>query len=600
MSYSAFPTFRRISQTPLRDLLRCRISGRLDWKSAVAAAGLPKPATELIRRVVKRTRLWRLEKAAVANELAAHFSDGLAAGSNAGQLIETFGDEQVAARLIRRAKRRGRPWPWHVWQFSVRVMALVLAIYAVVLIRFCVGQPTVSVDYIARLNAPIAAILQSDRAWPLWRQAILACADRAQDGSVVFPEAIMGKGQEKPAWPETVKWLDQHAVDIEVARQAGGKPAMGLVLGPGGPADDPVLGLHVASPGYRESLFGILLPHLRCLRVMALVLSLDAKLAAERGEPARVEADLMSMAGLSRQLRNADGLLVTQLVALGVRNQALSRLRSILLDQSGVIMDGQLIRLAHAFSGPRVAADLIDLKAERESFADIVQRSYTDDGHGDGHMTLTGLRYMARFMEGAIPAHVEAASTVSVFAISRAEVVRQYARLMDQNESNFRRPIRQADINEVGSQINAMRDFPIELIRFGVAADFLPALSAAQMSCERYLGERDGLLVGIALELYRRQHGHYPASLSELTPGLLPAIPADRVTGDPVKYKLIDGKPVVYSVGADRIDDGGRPPSVVEPKRRNATAAIWGRDPKDAPRGDWLLFAPDSTDPEGN
>ena len=111
---------------------------------------------------------------------------------------------------------------------------------------------------------------------------------------------------------------------------------------------------------------------------------------------------------------------------------------------------------------------------------------------------------------------------------------------------------------------------------------------------ERYLGDRDGLLVGIALEAYHRRHGRYPATLGELTPDLLPAVPADRITGDPVRYRLVDGEPIVYSVGADRVDDGGRPadnggPLAVDPLRvRTDAAASWGVSAADAPRGDWV------------
>ena len=42
--------------------------------------------------MVKGTRLWRREKAAVAGELVAHFLDGMEEGRTAEDLIETFGD----------------------------------------------------------------------------------------------------------------------------------------------------------------------------------------------------------------------------------------------------------------------------------------------------------------------------------------------------------------------------------------------------------------------------------------------------------------------------------------------------------------------------
>jgi hypothetical protein len=604
MSENALPTIRKLRHTPLRDLLRCRISGRLDWKSAVTAANLPSTAAELIRAVVKRTRLWPLEKTAVAEELIAHFTDGLAAGRTPEQLTEDFGDGRIAAKLVRRAKRRGRPWPWHVLNFAVRVMAVVFAIYAVLLIRFCLAQPRPSVDYIAKQNVTVSGIAGADRAWPLWRRAILACSDSAKGGKVVFSEAVVGTKGEKPTWSKTVTWLDEHAAGMEIARAAGRKPAMGFILGPTGSAADPSLGWSFADQTTTEPLMSISLPHLNYLRKMSDFLSLDARLAAEHTEGARVEADLLAMLGLGRQLRGSDSFLVIQWLGLELSDEALRRLQSVLFTHPGALTDDQLVRLAHALSGPRVAADLLTFRGDRDIFDDIVQRAYTDDGHGDGHLTLAGLHFIAKLNlmnpesdPGLLPGWAEA-PTLPLFAASRAQVLAKYDRLQDKAEANLRRPIREVDLSAVKSQITALMYSRVSRLRFALLYKLMPAVPMSQEACEKYLGERDGVVVGIALELYRRHDGHYPASLGQLTPELLPEIPVDRITGDPVKYKLIDGEPIVYSVGADRIDDGGTPPAKNDIKATffNTRPCSWGIDPKDAARGDWLLFAPQSPD----
>src|SRR6266571_5092643 len=85
---------RQLRYTPLGDLLRGRVSGRLDVKRSIEASGLPAPAKELVHRVVKRTRLWLGEKVDVANELIAHFVDGIENGRSVEELIDKFGDER--------------------------------------------------------------------------------------------------------------------------------------------------------------------------------------------------------------------------------------------------------------------------------------------------------------------------------------------------------------------------------------------------------------------------------------------------------------------------------------------------------------------------
>jgi hypothetical protein len=164
--------FLKLWRTPLHDLLRGRISLRLDWRGRIESAALPVEAKTLILNVVKRTRLWKLERYGVADELIAHFVDGIESGEMADTLVKHFGDKLTAARLIRRAKIRNRPLVWHALKWARRGVAMLLVFYVGLAVYYFVGKPTVSIDYIAKLNAPILAVPESDRAWPIYRKAI--------------------------------------------------------------------------------------------------------------------------------------------------------------------------------------------------------------------------------------------------------------------------------------------------------------------------------------------------------------------------------------------------------------------------------------------
>ncbi len=109
MSDALEPTlWHRMLYTPLRDAFRVRISGRLDIPRKLDIAALDTPIRDVIRDVLKRTRLWRLEKVDVADELIAHFADGIESGESVESLVEAFGVPHVAAKLIRRAVKRKR------------------------------------------------------------------------------------------------------------------------------------------------------------------------------------------------------------------------------------------------------------------------------------------------------------------------------------------------------------------------------------------------------------------------------------------------------------------------------------------------------------
>jgi hypothetical protein len=64
-------------------------------------------------------------------------------------------------------------------------------------------------------------------------------------------------------------------------------------------------------------------------------------------------------------------------------------------------------------------------------------------------------------------------------------------------------------------------------------------------------------VAALAAERYRRRHGHWPEQLSDLVPEFLPAVPLDPFDGNPVRLRRTDDGLVLYSLGADRQDDGG-------------------------------------------
>jgi hypothetical protein len=63
---------------------------------------------------------------------------------------------------------------------------------------------------------------------------------------------------------------------------------------------------------------------------------------------------------------------------------------------------------------------------------------------------------------------------------------------------------------------------------------------------------------GLACRLYKSRTGTYPASLEELVPGLLNEVPVDPFTGKPFVYRREGEGFIVYSLGSNEKDDGGR------------------------------------------
>lgn len=72
----------------------------------------------------------------------------------------------------------------------------------------------------------------------------------------------------------------------------------------------------------------------------------------------------------------------------------------------------------------------------------------------------------------------------------------------------------------------------------------------------------DEAMLACALERHRLAAGEYPEALEKLVPRYIEKLPHDLITGEPLKYRrTADGGFILYSVGWNQQDDGGRPPS---------------------------------------
>jgi hypothetical protein len=66
------------------------------------------------------------------------------------------------------------------------------------------------------------------------------------------------------------------------------------------------------------------------------------------------------------------------------------------------------------------------------------------------------------------------------------------------------------------------------------------------------------LKADLAIRLYEHDRSQPPASLRDLVPRYLDLVPIDPYSNQPLCYDNADGRVILYSVGRDRHDDGGR------------------------------------------
>ena len=548
----------------------------------IDASAIPEESKAIVRAIVRQTRLRRSERAELARELCSHFEEGIAAGAEPGVLAMEFGDPKRAAKLIRRAVVRKRGWADQVLRRLKQGMAvagvLALGWYGVMFVRYNFGEPVLSRNYTAEYNAEVARVPESDRAWPMYADLIGRWTP--------FPPELREKSQSFDAKPGDEGY---EAVRANVAanllllpslREAAARPSLGL---PMSMAVDPAVLDYQRRAGTLDAnlpstqtdsenpaLIAIPLPHLGLMRVFARTLAFDAAEAIRAGDGPRVEANVRAMLGIGSQT-GGTGILINDLVSIAIVALAYDTISDCLYGHPELLDDAALKRIAHAASSipPSISAGM---GLEREMFMDVVQRVYSDNGRGDGVIVNRGLRDFGALMgdgvsdnnlmmqSNALPIFGRnlLGPVAAGFYAGRKDLTSMYDRMVSSVERVGALPMWQWPEDFEGDA-EFERLSQIDKQRYLLLGMMMPALGRAIQAPQVAMQQRDGVLTAIALELHKRRHGEYPATLAELTPDLLPAVLPDRIDGRPMRYKIVEGKPLLYSIGVDRIDDGGVP-----------------------------------------
>ena len=600
----------RAAHTPARDWIRGRVTGRLDWRSDLARTDLPAPIAALITTVVRRSRLWRLERADLARELITHFADALAAGTAEENAVEDFGDTAQAARLIRRAKKRGRHWSYrafiHTFQGLLAIFLAVCIVYAVLAWRFFSAKPTITRNYTAEYNEQIEQIPEQDRAWEFYVQTY-AALERLPDELV---NSWPVTAPEHPRYADALAYLESQQDVIALAHRAAALPHLGAPLQDeldprmvdADNARRPDTPQEYGTPSENPMVIGVLLPELGHMRSLAQLLTFDAHTAAAAGDAARAARDIETMLGIAHHAGDRP-VIISRLVQIAIYHLALNTTGQIIDSRPDLFTDEHLRSLAHRIAAHDVTEIGQALQGERWMFHDMVQRVYSDDGNGGGHLTYEGLQTLMMFtsMSDSSAEMIVGPSPLgpitAALVADRASLRQKYDAFMDKLEIRASTPMWEYDTHpRVSDEVELLAASPIDRVRYFPIVVMMPALDRATEVGQRVAQSRDGVLTGIALELYRRSRGSYPDALDQLTPGFLPAVPPDRFTGGPIAYAISDGQPRLWSVGTDRDDDGGTAPtgSRDESGRWLAKEQALARlaDPKEAPNfdGDWILW----------
>ncbi len=548
-----------------------------------AGAALPPALTAVIERVIRGTRLWPSEKRDVRAELESHFREGLIELADEGLpldasiqvLCESFGNPDMAARLIRRGKKRGRPM---LWKIAISITGTIVGLLAAgggyaAYLKY--GKPNPSVDYLAELNEPTELISEAQRAWPSLRAAILAFEPMPQ-ALTDANGAAMRPGDEQ--WPEVQEWLAKNRPLMAELRDAASKPYYGFIYG----GDDTTEFLKALAIRNRTGdiaqsiaeneadplaprLISILLPHLAEIRGVSRFLVLNARDHAANGqwESAWESLELCHRLGITMFQGKT---LIEQLMGVAVVRLAQNELVEMLGERQGLLSKSELEQLAQSqFATLDLSVLTPHYEGERLMFSDIVQYVFTDDGMGNGRLIpsqyarVMSMGTEAPSGDGLLDNLGEDATLLAMAAqhADRVDTVARYERLW--TESSRYRSLPLYDSNrDMADQL--VRDLSEggDAKRFALIATLMPSMSRADQLIRECAMSCDVVRAVVALARFRSDRGEWPAVADQLVPTYLDALPVDAYSGQPIRYMLdSQGTPVLYSVGRNLTDEGG-------------------------------------------
>ncbi len=284
-----------------------------------------------------------------------------------------------------------------------------------------------------------------------------------------------------------------------------------------------------------------LLPQLSVLKKFAYAFRLRAQAELEAGRPDAALRDWQTCVAVNDALKG-DPLLITLLVRIAMSEMSLQ-----------VVWEGVATR---RWTEPHLRT--IEARLAGINFvADAM-----DTLRGERAFNLLALDQMHRPHSGGFPAGGD--SEFPLFKTmpsgwvsqNKLSIARMYEQFVFGAFDTSRRTVNIALIRQYENEVDAAlsKTGPYTIM----ARLLFPAIGKSGLKVASAQMAVRLARVGCALERFRITEGGHPAELSALVPRFLPELPVD-LDDQPLRYQLqSDGSFVLYSVGVDLRDDGGR------------------------------------------
>ena len=571
---------------------------------------LPASVAEFIRLVLKKMGYRRKVRQDVQVELAAHFEDELKdyttdeeREQKAQQLITDFGDVKLLAVLLRRAKKRCRPLWRTVVVRTFQAVGVLILCFIVYVVWFLTGKPAITTDYVAELNRIVRpAADESLNAAPLYLKAVDSYKELSDDFLLFFAknhQAVVDK-KDKGRAKELAGKIDElfsnsNRLNLQEERQniqdevSGvllrfmGKKYNELTVGQRRIAErwlqehNDALELIIEGsqrPYYWRTyksrdenpteMMGVLMPNLSDFHRLAFALRLRAWIRAEQGRFKDAFDDAKSCYRFGQHLKGVK-ILIEQVVGIGIEALSVRAIRDIV---GGYEIDSTVLAdLQDSFEQIIAGEDFaVSLEAEKLFVYDEIQRCFTEDRFGGGHLYLSRIRRISS-LTGDYQNDVMDVETIFspqqwpravkvLFAHPDKEKTRETADcLYDFWTKYYLKTPCQIKAEGIDAEKEALK-----IVEGNVFLQILAPIDLVRVNqiARRNKTDVHATVAVLAILRYSKDKGSYPEDLEQLiSAGYLKQLPIDHFVDKPLSYKKTEDNFILYSVGPNGTDEGG-------------------------------------------
>ena len=491
----------------------------------------------------------------------------------------------------------------HIAKILRRATLLSLAVGVATYLWFAIPywwkSPIITKRYVSDFNHEVAKIPVEQRAWPLLRKARIL--DPIPDEAIFPKGAPTSTCWDDPQFVESEKFLVERRESVELIRIASSRLRLGALLW----CDSELLLDSSKSPEQRVAsvpdidldanpwMLSLVYQYMGTVRSSARLLALEMCIAGEQGDAARCIEDFKAMLGLARLVADPP-VLVGQLVGVAVESFAINRFETVAATYPGLFSVEDWKEVNRVLGAGSFSSQGLDLEWEKRQLDDWAQRIFAPGSSGS--MTAEGYRFLgagASQPSGEFEIYVLGPALATRFG-TRADYDAFRDQMFEAAAKEAKKPTHLRD-EAWRNELEAQSEKPNAPRSSRVIAILLPSLNKAMFAADKVKLEFEVAKAVTHIERFRLEHKRYPTTLSELKDAVGAALPQDIFSGRPICCRFAEGGLTLYSVGVDRVDDGGKPgrnDEVVQKWETASTLAGLSERQFEPYQGDWILWPP--------